>query len=214
MKITDDNNVNNDGSPIQLVTPTVPKVIPPNDPFADLSQLRLSQDFGASLGVQKALLTVPVRKPAKEWFIQVHPDPNYAIETAVLELKEDREIYLVHPDLWSSLSTESTFSPRLLTTAVNTLGVVFVWPVRLPGPDGKLDAWNRSALEAVSAGRGHWVRVQANMSLGAYEVWTSQSVKPAMWPDISFPNLLRTAFKGHYIDSVDHPVLKRLRGEL
>lgn len=32
----------------------------------DLDQLRLSQNFGAQVGVRKALITVPVRKPAPQ----------------------------------------------------------------------------------------------------------------------------------------------------
>ena len=32
----------------------------------DLEALRLSQDFSATLGVKKALLTVPVRKPDRQ----------------------------------------------------------------------------------------------------------------------------------------------------
>jgi hypothetical protein len=48
----------------------LPNGVPPldadaPDPF-DPESLRLSQDFSAALGVKKALLTVPVRKPAKE----------------------------------------------------------------------------------------------------------------------------------------------------
>jgi hypothetical protein len=95
------------------------------DPF-DPAALRLTQDFGATLGVKKQLLTVPVRKPAREWWIRVHPDPAFQIETAVLELKEDREMYLVDPALWPEMSTEATFGPRAIFTAVNTLGVVFL----------------------------------------------------------------------------------------
>ena len=34
------------------------------------------------------------------------------------------------------------------------------------------------------------------------------------WPDTPFRDLLRTAFKGRYIDSLDHPVLRKLRGEV
>ena len=86
------------------------------NPF-DPARLRLSQYFAASLGVKKQLLTVPVRKPAKESWVQTHPDQSYRIQTAVLELKEDREIYLVDPELWSELATESTFSPRALFAA-------------------------------------------------------------------------------------------------
>jgi hypothetical protein len=60
------------------------------DPF-DPASLRLSGEVAAGLGVKKALLTVPVRKPDKSWFVRVHADPNYALETAVIELKEDGE---------------------------------------------------------------------------------------------------------------------------
>jgi len=185
-----------------------------SDPFADLSQFRLSQDFSTKLGVKKAWLTIPVKKPAKEWWVQTHPDAAYRIETAVLELKEDRETYLVAPALWPALSTESTFSPRALFTAINTQGVVFIWPVRLPGADGKLDDWSRSALEAATMSQGRWCRVQSNMSLGAYELTTSELDKAPVWPEMLFEDLLRIAFKGKFIDSLEHPVLKKLRGEM
>ena len=180
----------------------------------DPKRLRLSQDFAAQLGVRKKLITVPVKKPPKEWWVQVHPDDDYHIETAVLELKEEREVYLVDPSLWEELSTESTFSPRAIYTAINRQGVPFLWPIRMPGPDGKLDEWNRSAFVAAETARGRWVRVQANMSLGAYEVWEASAKLPdPQWPEQAFPDLLRTAFKDRYIDDLQHPVLTRLRGE-
>ena len=183
------------------------------DPF-DPSRLRLSQDFAASLGVKKVLLTVPVRKPAKEWWIQVHPDPAYRIQTAVLELKEDREVYLVDPSLWPELATESTFGPRALFTSITRQNVLFVWPIRLPGADGKIDNWNRSALEAAALAAGKWLRVQANMHLGAYEVQEAiANIAPPQWPEATFADLLRVAFKDRHITDLDHPVLRRLRGE-
>ena len=183
------------------------------DPF-DPGRLRLSQDFAAGLGVKKALLTVPVRKPSKEWWIQTHADPSYRLQTAVLELKEDRETYLVDPALWHELATEATFSPRALFTSITRQNVVFLWPIRLPGPDGKIDEWNRSALEAATMAEGRWLRVAANMHLGAYEVFTASADLPEPeWPDTPFNGLLRVAFKDRYIDTLEHPVLKRLRGE-
>jgi hypothetical protein len=194
-------------------TPPAPSTKPAApDLFADLSALRLSQDFAATVGVKKALLTVPVRKPAKEWFVRT--SPALRIETAVLELKEDRETYLVTPALWSELASESTFGPRALFAAMNRQNVLFVWPVRLPGPDGKLDDWNRSALEAATMAETQWVRVASNMALGAYEVFTATADWPEpSWPDLSLAEILRVAFKGRVIDSLDHPTLKRLRGE-
>jgi hypothetical protein len=201
-----------DGLPIGANAPADLSAAAP-DPF-DPASLRLSPDHAAGLGVRKALLTVPVRKPDKSWWNRAHPDPGYRLETAVIELKEDRETYLVAPTLWPGLATESTLSPRALVTSINRQGVVFLWPIKLPGPDGRLDEWSRSALDAADrAGRG-WVRVQANMTLGAYECWTAEAPIPDPdWPDTPFKELLRIAFRDRFIDALDHPVLKRLRGE-
>jgi hypothetical protein len=122
------------------------------DPF-DPAALRLSDAGMAGLGVKKALLSVPVRKPDRSWFVRTHPDPAYRLQTAVVELKEERggETYLVAPHLWPALAGESTFAPRALFTAVNRQGVPFLWPVRLPAADGRLDEWSRT-------GRGPRVR--------------------------------------------------------
>jgi hypothetical protein len=191
----------------QPATPQTP------DPF-DPASLRLTQDVSAALGVKKALLSVPVRKPDRSWFVRVHPDEGFRLSTAVIELKEDRETYLVAPALWPALAAEATFSPRALLTAVNRQGVVFLWPVRLPGPDGRVDEWSRTALESAQRAMRNWTRVVANMALGAYEVFeaTGQLPEPG-WPDLPFRELLRIAFKDRFITAPDHPVLRRLRGE-
>ena len=183
------------------------------DPF-DTTGLRLSSDFAANLGVKKALMTVPVRKPAREWWVQVCPDEAYRVQTCVVDLKEDREIYLVKQSLWPELAGESTFGPKALFTAVNRQGVLFLWPARLPGADGKTDNWCESALEAIRRASGNWIRVVSNMSLSAYEVYETQAEWPApQWPSESLSDLLRVAFKNKLIESLDHPVLKHLRGE-
>jgi len=182
------------------------------DPF-DPSRLRLSQDFAATVGVKKALITVPVRKPSKQEFVRVHPDQAYRLETAVLELKEERETYLVEPSLWPELPSELT--PKVLFTTMNRQGVLTLWPVRLPGEDGRLDEWNASALEAAEMARDRWVRMVANMGLGAYEVYEASGDLPdPTWPELTFTEILKVAFKGRYITEIEHPVIRRLRGEL
>ena len=42
------------------------------NPF-DPAHLRLSQDFTSQIGGKKALMSVPVRKPDRQWFVRVHP---------------------------------------------------------------------------------------------------------------------------------------------
>ena len=161
------------------------------------------------------MTAVPVRKPPKECFVRTHRDESYWLRTHVLELKEDREIYLVDPALWPTLACESTFGPRLLVTTVTRQGVLLLWPIRLPGHDERIDEWNRSALEAACTARDSWVRVTANMNLGANDVSVASGivVEPE-FPVHSMGAILRVAFKGKFIDSADHAVLRKLRGEL
>jgi len=184
------------------------------DPF-DVARLTLSQDFQSAAGVKKVLNTIPVRKPSKEWFVRTHPDVEYHINTAVIELKEDNELYLVDPSLWSALAGESTFGPRALITSINRQNVLFLWPIRLPDSDGRIDDWNRSALDASQFARDKWVRVQSNRSLGSYEVFESTgNCGDPSWDSVpTFSEVLRIAFKDRFIQDLEHPVLRRLRGE-
>jgi len=152
------------------------------DPF-DPEALRLQQDFATSLGVKTALITVPVRKPSKEWFVRVHPEAAYQLQTVCLELKEQGETYLVSPALWPRLAGETTLQSRLLVTAQNRQGDTFLWPLRLPAPEGRIDNWTKSALEACELAMKHWVRLQANLTLQAYTVHFSENLPDPTWPD-------------------------------
>jgi hypothetical protein len=185
------------------------------DPF-DPASLRLSGDFSAATGVKKALLSVPYGKPNKSWFVRTHPDrQRYWLPTAVIELKEDRETFLVAKPLWGELTTEPTFKPKLIVPAMNRQGVLFLWGLNLPGPDNRVDEWSRTAQEAADRATRSWVRMVPNMALGAYDVWEAGSqLGEPVWPEIPLEDLLRIAFKGRLIDTLDHPKLRQLRGEV
>ena len=191
-------------SPPEIETTKAP------DPF-DLSNLRLSQSFAETSGVKKMLTTVPVRKPSPQDFIRVHPDAKYRENFPMLQLKEDREDFLVVGALVPELVGE--FVAMTLFTAINRQGTVFLWPVRLPDPDGKTMDWHRSAREAAELAITDWVRVKANMSLGAYEMFVAENgMQDPTWPEVSFSELVKIGFRNRLIDSMDHPVIKRLRG--
>jgi hypothetical protein len=183
---------------------------PTSDPF-DPSNLRLDQDFVESAGVKKLLTTVPVRRPNPQDYIRVHPAAEYRMTAAVIELKEDREVYLLTPAIARELPGE--FVMVTIYTAINRQGVLFLWPVKLPSPDGRVNEWHRSAQEAAEMAMKRWVRVKANMSLGAYEIFEAAStIADPRWPELTLQELLRIAFRDRLVDRFDHPVIKRLRG--
>jgi hypothetical protein len=181
-----------------------------SDPF-DLEKLRLSQDFVEAAGVKRLITTVPVRKPNPQDFVRVHPAPEYRAPLAIIELKEEREVYLLPADLARELPGE--FVMCMLFTTINRQGVVHLWPCRLPTPDGRVLEWHRSAMEAAHLAMTRWIRVKANMGLGAYEIWeAAASISDPTWPELPLQELLKIGFKERLITSFDHLVIKRLRG--
>lgn len=187
-----------------IATPAAP------DPF-DLANLRLDQSFVESAGVKKLITTVPVRKPNPQDFVRVHPGAEYREPLAVIELKDDREFYLLPPPIARELPGE--FVMVMLFTAINRQGVVHLWPVRLPASDGRINKWHLSAMEAAELAMKRWLRVKANMALGAYEMFEAAGTIPdPEWPPLSFQELVRIAFRHQYVDRLDHAVISRLRG--
>ena len=118
----------------------------------ELEALRLPQSFIETAGVKKLLTTVPVRKPNQHDFNRVHPDQAYRANLAVIRLRDERdETFLLTSNIASNLPGE--FAMATVFTAVNRQGVLFLWPVMLPQPDGRMNEWHRSAALGGRAGR-------------------------------------------------------------
>jgi len=187
---------------------------PPN-PF-DIESLRLPQDFSALLGLEPVLTKVSVRRPSKEWWVRVHDHPAYHFPTALIVLKESGErgeTYIVSPHLWRRLQDESTFAPYQLFTTITRQQELFLWPIRLPGSDGKIDDWSKTAYQAALAAQSAWVRVQSRKQGGGYSYARSTYTDPPQWPKVTIEDLMNIAFRDRFIKAWDHPVLKQLRGE-
>jgi len=179
----------------------------------NLEALKLNVGFGDGLPEKKKLTTVLVCKPPKQTYIRVHPDSEWELKTAVLELKADGETYLVAKHLWEELQNEIT--PKIILSAITRQNTFFLWPIRLPKEDGWLDSWNRSAIECAKLAQIKWVRIQSDKDAQSYSPFVAENqdnLPDPEWPDIGFDALLKLAFKDFYIDSMDHLVIKKLRG--
>jgi hypothetical protein len=220
-KIADEFGTTGQTTGAQPMSTTTPKLVTdesadvtksaPLDPFRP-DNLRLSQSFTEIMPVKKLLTTVPVRKPGPQDWVRARPGAEFRDNFPILELKDEREEYIVTSDLVPELVGEVV--SKTLFTAINRQGTVFLWPCRLPGPDGKDMDWWRSLREGAETATKSWVRVKANMNLGAYDVFQSAStLSEPEWPELDFWDLIRIAFRDHLIDRIDHPVIERLRGK-
>lgn len=154
--------------------------------------------------------------PQKHWFIRVHPDKQYHLRTAVIDMRTDciRQIYLVKRDLWPVLMAEKILAPCVLTTAINRQGAVFLWPIRPLDFDYRFGQWGQSAIRAAAAAAQQWVRVTPNMEQRCYDFHVAQKqLDEPKWPNMSFGDILRESFKHRFIECLDDPILRKLRGE-
>jgi hypothetical protein len=182
------------------------------DPF-DPAALRMDQSFAEGLAVKKLLNVVHVAKHGQQDFVRVHPSEDYRISpVALLELKDDREMYLVTPAIQPELAGE--LAAYTLFTAANRQGVIRLWPVRLPDPTGKYNTWHKSAADAAELAQRKWIRLTPNMNNKCYDLYeASASIPDHDWSEVPpFKQLLTIAFRDRLIDRIDHPVILRLRG--
>ncbi len=79
------------------------------DPF-NPENLRLDPSYLSQPAAKKLLTVIPVKRPHRQDFVRVHPDKEYRLLTAVLELHEDRETFLVlrnSSHRWARVNTTS-----------------------------------------------------------------------------------------------------------
>ena len=178
----------------------------------DLNALRLDQNFDTIIGAKPVLGVVKVRKPNNQEWFRIHPSEDWRLQTAVLHLKEEGENYLVHHNLRVAIWDE--IQPVMLFTAINRQGEVFVWPVRLPKGDGRTDTFMQSDMKAAKEAEDKWTRRQWVPENKSHKVSTANGLTDfPVWPDTTFQKLIETAFQDKFIRDLDHPILRRLRGE-
>jgi len=186
----------------------------PTDPF-DLDALRSAAL--SDIDFESVLTTVPVRKPGHTEFFRVHPDPAFVVDSWILEHVDglDRTTYWVDRQLHLELRTE--LRRVRLFTCMTKRRVVLLWPAKLPvadaGNSGR--AWHQSALEAAEEAKNLWVKLEGDKDLGAYRyVKARGDLGEPQWPEKTFKELIQIAFKDKLIDTLDHPVIRDLYGDI
>lgn len=206
------NASNSDTPPENLVTgpPLRPNVVATGP---DLKLLRLPSNYGATLGVKKLLSNVPVGRPKKPQFFRTHSSDEMTFPAMILENKEARESYVVVPEVAHEIS--GLVRPVMLHVTIDRQNNVSLVPVPLPGEDGTRNPWHESLAQAVELAKQKWIRITANMHTGGYDVYEAVGELPEPdWPGHDIDALIQVAFRGKIINSLDHPVVQSLLGEI
>jgi hypothetical protein len=183
-----------------------------SDPFS-LERLRVPQAFLEQTPVKKLMPRIPIKKPSPQDFIRVHRDPSYRELMAFLKVQDENELFVVDLSCVPELQGECYLATCYV--AITRTGNLFLWPVRIPAADGRINDWHLAAARAAEEAMQRWVRLKANMSLRAYDIFVAENkdIPEPEWPELSFAEIVRLALKEHRpINSLDHPIAKRLRG--
>ena len=172
--------------------------------------------------IKHMLTSIPLRKPnTRVKFFRIRPGPKWKFDTYLLDLggnSEGEGKYLLNPDLYPKVI--ETKKLKLVTIYVGIIygsGEIFLSEIAQPDVEGKDNEFNRTRRIAYTKGETQWVKLQRNDSIGAYDIVLAVSKLPEPeWPEEpqNIIKAIEIAFKDRFIDDYNHPVLKRLRGEL
>jgi len=126
---------------------------------------------------------------------------------------ESEDVYFVTKEMRDKFD-EGHLKPVRLQLTISRRGVLFIWPLTL-ALDGKSlgRSWHESALKAADLAKERWLRIVADKALGGYRIHIAEGEIPdPIWPEYGFGELLEIAFEGRIIRSVDHTVIRNLRG--
>ncbi len=152
--------------------------------------------------------TVPVCKPAKQWWFRAHPDTEMSIEIDVLIVEggDYDGTYFLAPDVEFPVELVEHIIPVLLTRCINSDRVEFFYLQKQT-----LKSPKASTRRCVREARHRWIKVRWNPTAKGYDYQVAKQLqKPPVWSVSSMDDLLEKAFGDNYIDRPDHPVINHL----
>jgi hypothetical protein len=178
--------------------------------FENLDQLRVADP--AQLGGDTEILVhVYVRKPKKDEYFRVNPEPDMTLTTLVWIDPDEGDAYLVAPEARDLMAESGRVV--ILVPCQNRQGVNFLWPVSAGTRAGGGRGWGESARAAMIKAQTRWIKIRGDRAAGAYLILDAaeQQGEPT-WPTLNLSEMLKIAFKDRVIHSADHPVVRRLQG--
>jgi hypothetical protein len=168
---------------------------------------RLNTGAGSPTGLPA---TIEARKPKKDWFIRVHPDPNYR---SVLRLytsddakRREGNSYLFAPSLEIPPDMEDLVRDTLVAAAITSSGIPFLYTLNISD-----STWYESGVEVFRLATDDWVRVTPADGCYITKPPIARLDEPR-FPEAPFRDWLERAFSKRLIKSLDDPLVKKLRG--
>lgn len=154
-------------------------------------------------------------------FIRAHPDAAFTLETFIVPRNDDANIERAHLVTDAEIADEmlecGLLRPALLTRIVTRQGEEKLWILKRPIPGATEMVSHSTSLECLAVVRDEWGRVRWASRDEGYVVdvplielplpsWQGANREP---PEV-MQELVRKAFRTHYIADREHPVYQAL----
>jgi hypothetical protein len=168
---------------------------------------------------QEVLTTVLISTPDKGEFIRVHPGPDMRLIALVMK-GDRREYFLIDPAVFPEIKakvpdiekhTAVVMLRPYITAEARRIGL---WPLKMESPTSiGGNSWNISAHNCARACETGWYRIASSFDGGIYTTHAPERA-PAepKWPDLSIEDMVDMAGRVNQVNSIDHPLIRRLRG--
>jgi len=174
-----------------------------------------SDDLGTEI------IQIKVDKPKKIHFFRAMPPPEergylqvYMVNGAELS-NVPKNWYVVTTHLVKALGEYGKPIRKFaLVPTIDRDGNIRVWPHSLT-TTGQGESWFNSRQLVIATAIKKWVSFQANNIESNYKITEArdQSLEPK-WPlDLKYEDLIHKAVGDHYVTSLNHPVIRSLRGD-
>ena len=194
-----------------------PNAAPIEDIFTQAARRRREPDGGLVNVPKRAPSLLTVRTPAPTWYVRTSSDPEMMNVHDLVHAKDlDDNYYFPASDEIAedirSLNAKAV-RPLRLHLAVTKQGTPFLWRNGLPNEEGALNSWHASAQEMIELAKDHWIMVTPNKQAGGYDYRIAErDLGEPVWLQMTWEEILRLAFRRYSITSMDHPIVRTLRG--
>lgn len=189
----------------------------------NLEVLKLKPNSSGIVKTEPLLKTIRTEKPYSTDFFRIRPGEDWTMEFPIYASKGntggENEKYLVYPEFQQELAERNSLIPvRFYFGIIWGSNILFISDVGIKtGDNGTLNSYHKSRMELYELAKEKWISISANKDLGAYTATEAKSKIPdPIWPvkPANIGEAIELAFKDNVIDNENHPILKKLRGEI
>jgi hypothetical protein len=167
--------------------------------------------------VKREQLVIPEGRP-KDTFFRVDPRPEMQMPVSIFEYQPEgqlnKDTFILTPDVAEYLGYRAKHA--VIRVCMCRPAVLRLWAVKVPQTDrGTPNGYVTSAWEALAVLERQWACLVSNESRSGYDVLLAETQWPdPQWRDDPLGGLIAKAYRGRFVDDLNHEIIQKLRGRI